>query len=252
MTKLGTTGLDVFGVCLGGNVFGWTADADTSRAVLDAYHAGGGNFIDTADSYSVWADGNEGGESERLIGDWIHRRGVRGEVVIATKVGQQPGLTGLKPETIRAACDASLRRLGVDTIDLYYAHEDDPSTPIAETLAAFDALVRAGKVRYVAASNYTAARLAEALVVADRDATTRYAALQPHYNLMHRDEYEGDLEAVCAANGVACLPYYALASGFLTGKYRASHSAPGASVRAEGAIRYLTERGVRVLSLIHI
>jgi aryl-alcohol dehydrogenase-like predicted oxidoreductase len=248
MTRIATTDLDVFPLCLGGNVFGWTADEAASFAVLDAYADAGGNFVDTADSYSFWIPGHTGGESETIIGRWMASRGTRDDMVIATKVGMSPGIEGLADKTVRAAAEASLERLGTDRIDLYYAHRDDPATPVEETLAAFDDLVRAGKVRYVAASNFGASRLAEALAVSDREGLARYVALQPHYNLVERDDYEGELSDLCAREHLACVPYFGLAKGFLTGKYR-----PGAavdSVRAEGARAYLDERGVRVLDAL--
>lgn len=247
-TGLGKTDLVVSGLCLGGNVFGWTADESESFAVLDAFAAAGGNFIDTADTYSSWVPGHAGGESEGIIGRWMAARGNRASMVIATKVGLLPGLKGLAPDTIRAAAEASLRRLGVDTIDLYYAHKDDPDTPLADTMRAFDALVKDGKVRYVAASNYTAPRLREALDVARREGLAEFVAIQPHYNLMHREEYEGELRSLCEDEGLACLPYFSLAMGFLTGKYR-----PGATVdsaRAGGASKYLDERGIRALAVL--
>jgi len=247
--RLGVTDLHVFPLCLGGNVFGWSADEATSFRVLDAYAEAGGNFIDTADVYSSWVPGHTGGHSETVIGRWMAARGNRSRMIVATKVGMLgPDLTGLAAHTIRTAADHSLRRLGVDHIDLYYAHRDDPKTPLEETLDAFDGLVRAGKVRYLAASNYTAPRLAEALAIARRNGFARFAALQPHYNLMHRGEYEGDLSDLCVAEQIACVPYFALARGFLTGKYR-----PGAtveSVRAAAAREYLDERGLRVLSAL--
>ena len=198
---LGPTDLMVSPLCLGANVFGWTADEDASFAVLDAYAAAGGNFIDTADGYGDWVEGNPRGQSERIIGRWMAARGNREELVIATKVGKAQGMRGLADATIRAGCEASLERLGTDRIDLYYAHEDDLETPLDETMAAFDAVVRAGMVRYVAASNYTAERLAEALRVSDRDGLARYVALQPEFNLVSRAEYEGDLQALCAGRG---------------------------------------------------
>jgi aryl-alcohol dehydrogenase-like predicted oxidoreductase len=248
MSRLGRTDIDVFPLCLGGNVFGWTASEQESFAVLDAYAAAGGNFIDTADSYSAWVPGHVGGESETIIGRWMAARGARNKMAIATKVGRCPGRMGLAPKNIRAGAEASLKRLGVDRIDLFYAHADDPATPIEESLREFDALVREGKVRYVAASNFTASRLADALAVSRREGLTHYVALQPHYNLVVRDEYEGPLADLCAREGVACLPYFALAKGFLTGKYR-----PGAAVqsaRAEGARAYLDARGQRVLAAL--
>lgn len=248
MPPIDRTDLDVFPLCLGGNVFGWTVDERQSFDVLDHYLAAGGNFIDTADVYSAWVPGHTGGESERIIGRWMAARGVRSRMVIATKVGMSPALKGLSSQTIRTAAEASLRRLGVTSIDLYYAHADDPETPLEESLSAFDALVKEGKVRYIGASNFTAARLAEALSVSDRTGLARYVALQPHYNLMHRHDYEGALSAVCTRETVACLPYFGLAKGFLTGKYR-----PGKLVdspRAAGAQAYLDARGLRVLEAL--
>jgi aryl-alcohol dehydrogenase-like predicted oxidoreductase len=248
MTLIPRTGLDVSGLCLGGNVFGWTADREASFAVLDAYAAAGGNFIDTADVYMAGAPGNSGGESETIIGEWMAARDNRDAIVIATKVGKLAGLDNLRAETIRKAADDSLKRLGTDRIDLYYAHFDDTGTPLTETLGAFGELVEAGKVRAVAASNYSGPRLAEALETAERDGLPRYVALQPHYNLMERD-YEADQRAVCERENIACFPFYALARGFLTGKYR-----PGGkeidSPRAEGAKKYLNERGERMLSAL--
>ncbi len=249
MALIPRTDIDVFGLCLGGNVFGWTATRDESFAVLDAYVAAGGNFVDTADVYMAGAPGNSGGESETIIGEWLAARaGAREDIVIATKVGKLKGLDNLRAETIHTAADASLKRLGIETIDLYYAHFDDPDTPLAETLGAFAELIEAGKVRAIAASNYSGARLTEALETAEREGLPRYVALQPHYNLMERD-YESDQLAVCEREDVACFPFYALAKGFLTGKYR-----PGGekidSVRAEGAGQYLDERGERMLSAL--
>jgi aryl-alcohol dehydrogenase-like predicted oxidoreductase len=235
---LGSTGIAVSPLCLGGNVFGWTADEEGSAAVLDAYVAAGGNFVDTADGYGNWVEGNQRGMSERIIGRWMAKRRNRDDLVIATKVGRAQGMRGLAAATIRKGAEESLERLGTDRIDLYYAHADDPETPLEETMAAFDALVRAGKVLHVAASNYTAPRLAEALRVSEREGLTRYVALQPEYNLVSRSEYEGDLQALCVAVGVACMPYYALASGFLTGKYRAG-GPDVESARAESARKHL-------------
>jgi aryl-alcohol dehydrogenase-like predicted oxidoreductase len=249
MALIPRTDLDVFGLCLGGNVFGWTADRDESFAVLDGYAGAGGNFIDTADSYMAGAPGNKGGESETIIGEWLAARpGMRDKFVIATKVGKFPGLDNLRAETIHAAAENSLQRLGVDAIDLYYAHFDDPETPLAETLGAFGELIEAGKVRHIAASNYSGARLTEALATAEREDLPRYVALQPHYNLMER-AYEDDQRAVCERDDIACFPFFSLAKGFLTGKYR-----PGGeqidSPRAEGAAQYLDERGERMLSAL--
>ncbi len=249
MAFIPRTDLDVFGLCLGGNVFGWTANRDESFAVLDAYTAAGGNFVDTADVYMAGAPGNSGGESETIIGEWLAARpGKREGFVVATKVGKLPGLDNLRAETIRKGADDSLKRLGVEMIDLYYAHFDDQDTPLAETLGAFGELIKAGKVRHVGASNYSGARLTEALEIAEREGLPRYVALQPHYNLMERD-YESDQMAVCEREDIACFPFYALAKGFLTGKYR-----PGGekidSVRAEGASQYLDERGEKMLSAL--
>ena len=248
MAKISSTELDVFPLALGGNVFGWTADEKQSFAVLNGYAAAGGNFIDTADMYSVWAPGNLGGESETIIGRWLATRGKREEMIIATKVGMHPKLKGLSAKTIAAAAENSLKRLGTEYIDLYYAHADDEKTPLEETLGAFDALVRQGKVRYIAASNYTAPRLAQALAVSDRDSLARYVALQQHYNLMERDKYEGELADLVLRERLSSVPYFALASGFLTGKYR-----PGSKVesqRAETAGAYLNEKGIRVLTVL--
>ncbi|MFE9256025.1 aldo/keto reductase [Streptomyces sp. NPDC006879] len=249
LRQLGSSDLHVFPLALGGNVFGWTADREQSFAVLDAYAAAGGNFVDTADVYSSWVPGNAGGESERIIGEWLAARGNRAEVVVATKVGAHPQYTGLAASTIKAGAEESLRRLGTDYIDLYYTHFDDPSVPVEEIIGALDLLVKEGKVRAIAASNLSAERLAESLAFSEREGLARYVALQPHYNLVSRDTYEGPLAETAARFGLAAAPYYALASGFLTGKYR-----PGAEVdsaRAEGAGKHLsTERGRRVLAAL--
>ncbi|WP_022928795.1 aldo/keto reductase [Patulibacter americanus] len=250
MVKLGSSDLEVFPLNLGGNVFGWTADEVTSHDVLDAFVAAGGNFVDTADGYSAWAPGHEGGESERVIGSWLAKRGRRDDVVIATKVSQHPARRGLGHDNVLAAAEDSLRRLGTDHIDLYYAHFDDPDTPLEETLAAFDELVRAGKVRHVAGSNYTAERFAQALAIQDREGLARWVALQPHYNLVERQGYEdGGLRALAEREGLAVLPYFALAKGFLTGKYRGA-GGTGDSPRAGQAAAYLDERGFRVLAAL--
>jgi aryl-alcohol dehydrogenase-like predicted oxidoreductase len=222
--------LDVFPLCLGSNIFGWTADESESFAVLDAYAAAGGNFIDTADSYSAWIDGNRGGEAEDIIGRWMASRGNRDGMVIATKVGQAPGVKGLGADTIRKAAEASLERLQTDRIDLYWSHIDDQDTPLEETLGAFGALLEEEKVLHIGASNHTAPRLAEALEASRREGLARYEALQPNYNLMHRD-YEGDLLELCEREGIACVPYYGLARGFLTGKFRPG--GPAADTRRE-------------------
>lgn len=245
--KLAATDLDVFPICLGGNVFGWTSDEQASFEVLDGYAGAGGNFIDTADAYMAGVPGNRGGESETVIGRWLAKRGRRDDVVIATKVGMWDRHPGLGASNIRAAAEDSLRRLSIDYIDLYYAHRDDESTPLTETLGAFDALVRAGKVRYVGVSNYSAPRLRQALQISQREGLAGYVALQTHYNLMERD-YESQLAGVAAEHKLAVLPYFALAMGFLTGKYRAGARVD--SARAQRASAYLDERGERVLGML--
>ncbi|HEV7897944.1 MAG TPA: aldo/keto reductase [Planosporangium sp.] len=249
MPRINKTDLDVFPLALGGNVFGWTADEGQSAAVLDAYAQAGGNFIDTADSYSAWAPGNSGGESETIIGRWMAGRGNRDQMVVATKVSQHPEAKGLSRNTIRRAIDASLRRLRTGHVDLYYAHFDDPDTPLEETVAALGELVGEGKVRYIAASNYTAERLEQWLKFSDAEGLPRIVALQPHYNLVARDKYEGDLADLAAREELSVVPYYALASGFLTGKYRDGATA-GDSPRAGGAVAHLDERGRRVLAAL--
>lgn len=239
-------GRAVHPLCFGGNVFGWTADEEQSFALLDAYAEAGGNFVDTADEYASWLpDG--AGVSERIIGAWIASRGNREQIAVATKVGRMPGLKGLSRATIAKAVDDSLARLGTDYIDLYYAHEDDPETPLEETLGAFDELVRAGKIRRVGASNYSAERLAEALAISAREGLAAFTALQPQYNLMDR-EYEGELGELCGREGIACVPYFGLAMGFLSGKYR-----PGVRVesqRARIAAKYLDARGEATLAVL--
>ncbi|MEU0443005.1 MULTISPECIES: aldo/keto reductase [unclassified Streptomyces] len=249
LRKLGSSDLEVFPLALGGNVFGWTADEAASFAVLDAYTAAGGNFIDTADSYSAWADGNSGGESETIIGKWLKARGNRSDVVIATKVSQHPDYQGLTAANIKAAADASLRRLGTDHIDLYYTHFDKPEVPVEEIIGALDELVKAGKVRHIAASNITPERLQASLDFSDREGLARYVAIQPHYNLVSRDTYEGALQNLADREGLSAVPYYALAAGFLTGKYRTGTTVD--SPRAAGAGKHLgTERGRKVLAAL--
>lgn len=249
LRTLGSSDLEVFPLSLGGNVFGWTADEAQSFAVLDAYAAAGGNFVDTADSYTAFAPGNKGGESETIIGKWVKARGNRADVVIATKVSQHPEYQGLSAANIKAAADASLRRLDTDYIDLYYTHFDRPEVPVEEIIGALDELVKAGKVRSIGASNISAERLQESLDVSDRENLARYVALQPHYNLVSRDTYEGALQDVASRAGLAAVPYFSLAAGFLTGKYR-----PGTTVdsaRAGRAGEYVkSERGVRVLAAL--
>lgn len=226
MPRLGTSELDIFPLALGGNTFGWTTDESTSHTILDAFVDGGGTFIDTADSYSAWIPGNSGGESESVIGSWLAARNNRDAVVLATKVGSHPDHPGVSPAQVAAAADASLARLGTDYIDLYFAHRDDPNTPLEETVAAFDALVTAGKVRYVALSNYSAERIQQWIDLATTHGYAVPVALQPHYNLVHRAEYENSLAPVAAANNLGSVPYFSLASGFLTGKYRTREALP--------------------------
>jgi aryl-alcohol dehydrogenase-like predicted oxidoreductase len=247
VARLADTELDVFGLCLGGNVFGWTLDEEGSFAVLDAYAEGGGNFIDTADIYGRRGAGM--GSSEQLIGRWIAARGNREQLVIATKLGMGDDPPGLSAEAIERGAARSRERLGIDTIDLYYAHQDDPDTPLEETLAAFQRLIDAGAVRHVAASNYSAARLEQAMRLGERDGLARFVAVQPHYNLMERD-YEAELAPLCERHGLACIPYYGLARGFLTGKYREGgaevHSPRAAGVRES----YVNARGLAVLEAL--
>jgi aryl-alcohol dehydrogenase-like predicted oxidoreductase len=230
-------------------VFGWTIDEERSFAVLDAFFQAGGNFIDTADSYGRRGAGGAG-ESERIIGRWIASRGNRDQLVIATKVGMAPDLQGLSRATIRRGIEGSLQRLGIDRVDLYYAHRDDPNTPLQETLAEFGALIREGKIRHAGASNYSAARLQDAMRVGREQGMASYVALQPHYNLLERGDYEGELAAVCAREGLACIPYFGLARGFLTGKYRREggevDSARAAGVRQS----YFNERAFAVLDAL--
>jgi aryl-alcohol dehydrogenase-like predicted oxidoreductase len=242
--QLPGTDLTVSALCLGGNVFGWTADEASSRAVLDRFHDANGatpSFVDTAESYGD-------GTSERILGAWMADRGVRDEVVVATKASRGGKEHPLAAEEIRSACDRSLHNLQTDRIDLYYAHYDDETTPLEETLSAFDELVRSGKVRYVAASNYSASRLTEALETAEKSGVARYAALQTHYNLMERADFEDGLRDVALERGLGVLPYFALARGFLTGKYRAGEQVD--SPRAKGAATYVGERGDRVLAAL--
>ena len=245
---LGRTELQVHPLCLGGNVFGWSANAAQSQEVLSAYESAGGNFIDTADMYSRWHTGNVGGESETIIGDWMRARGNRSEMVISTKVAKLATRPGLSTANIAAAAEDSLRRLGTDYIDIYYAHHDDEEIPLEESLTAFNELVAAGKVRYLAASNYSAARLEEALKISRELGMSEYLLLQPNYNAIVRNEYEGDLMAVAVKEDIPVLPYFSLAAGFLTGKYQ-----PGVevdSVRAGDMPDYKNDRGWAILNAI--
>ncbi len=247
--RLGSTDLKISPLMLGGNVFGWTADRDASFAVLDAFVAGGGTMIDTADVYSAWVPGNAGGESETVIGEWLRRSGKRDNVLIATKVGMLPGEGGdkLAPARIAAACEASLRRLSTDRIDLYFAHRDDDDTPQEATLEAFGRLVDAGKVRVVGASNFGAMRLKSARDIAIAHGLPSYHVLQPEYNLVSRDTFEGELQAFCIEYNIGVVPYSGLASGFLTGKYR-SRDDLGQSVRGGRMGELIDGRGAPILN----
>ncbi|MET0862649.1 MAG: aldo/keto reductase [Microbacterium sp.] len=249
MTRIGTSSLDVLPLSLGGNVFGWTADRDESFAILDAFVAGGGNFIDTADSYSAWVPGNTGGDSERIIGEWLASRRPEG-VVVATKVSQHPDFKGLSASNVRAAAEASIHRLGVEALDLYYAHFDDSSVPLEETVGAFGELVTDGLVRYTAVSNYSADRIREWVGIAQAGSIARPVAIQPHYNLVHRNEIEERIVPVAEEFGLSLVPYYALASGFLTGKYRTTDAGGQASPRAGGAAKYATAQGLEIIDAL--
>ncbi|MFJ6532230.1 aldo/keto reductase [Microbacterium sp. NPDC091662] len=249
MTRIGTSDLDVLPLSLGGNVFGWTADRDASFAVLDAFVDGGGDFIDTADSYSAWVPGNEGGESEAIVGEWLASRKPAG-VVVATKVSQHPQFRGLAAANVRKAAEASLKRLGIDEIDLYYAHFDDETVPLEETVAAFGQLVEDGLVRHVAVSNYSADRIREWIEIAGRAGVALPVAVQPHYNLVHRNEVEDSIIPIAEEFELGLVPYYSLASGFLTGKYRSKDAAGQTSPRAQGAAKYATEAGLRIIDAL--
>jgi aryl-alcohol dehydrogenase-like predicted oxidoreductase len=249
--ELGNSGLKVGPLALGGNVFGWTADEKTSFRLLDAFADGGGDLIDTADMYSAWVPGHKGGESETVLGKWLSRGGNRQKVLVATKVGKEmgPDRKGLsKPYILRAAED-SLKRLQTDYIDLYQTHEDDPDTPLEETLEAFAQLTREGKVRAIGASNYNAERLAKSLQVSGQHGHPAFQSLQPLYNLHERAEYEAELEPLCREKGLGVLPYFPLASGFLTGKYRSEKDLAGRA-RADMVRKYLDDRGFRILDAL--
>jgi aryl-alcohol dehydrogenase-like predicted oxidoreductase len=252
LRALGRSGLQVAPLCLGGNVFGWTVDEAASYKVLDALVGAGLNFVDSADVYSVWVPGHHGGESETVIGNWLKRGIRRQDVVVATKVGMEmaPDRKGLSAAYIARSAEASLRRLQTDHIDLYFAHQDDPSVPLEETLGAFQRLIEAGKVRAIGASNYTAARLAEAFKVSGDQALPRYEVLQPLYNLYARADYESALEPLCVEQQIGVVTYFALASGFLSGKYRTLEDA-AKSARGKGVVaKYLNERGLKILAAL--
>ncbi|MFJ8895524.1 aldo/keto reductase [Leifsonia sp. NPDC102414] len=244
---IGSSDLSVFPLSLGGNVFGWTADQATSFSVLDGYLDAGGNFIDTADGYSAWVPGNTGGDSERILGQWFQARGNRDDVVLATKVSQHPDFKGLAGDNILRAADASLERLGSDHIDLYYAHFDDQTVPLEETVGALSSLVDAGKVRYIGISNYSPERIEEWFSITEANGLHRAVALQPHYNLVERD-FEEKYRALAERENLGVVPYFALAAGFLTGKYRDGVTVD--SARAAGASTYLDDRGRSVLDAL--
>jgi len=251
LRQLGRSGLAVSPICLGGNVFGWTVDEPMSFRLLDAWVDAGMNFVDTADVYSRWVPGHAGGESETILGKWFRQSGKRNRVVLATKVGKPMGDDdkGLSKAYIRRAVEASLRRLKTEVIDLYQSHDDDAATPLEETLSTFAELIKEGKVRAIGASNHTGPRLALALETSRRLGVPRYESLQPLYNLVEREPFESELEPVCREHGVGVINFYALASGFLTGKYR-SKADLGKSVRGSGAGKYLNERGLAVLGAL--
>ena len=249
---LGRSALRVSPLCFGGNVFGWTADEATSFSLLDAWLDAGMNFVDTADVYSRWVPGHAGGESEAIIGKWLKRSGRRQQLVLATKVGKDMGggKVGLRPEYIRKAVDASLKRLQTDYIDLYQSHDDDANVPLAEVLGTFGELISEGKVRAIGASNYSAPRLAEALRISETQGLPRYDSLQPLYNLYDRATFEQELQPLCLAQGVGVINFYALASGFLSGKYRSVEDA-GKSARGTGIVqKYLNPRGLRIVRVL--
>ena len=246
MRMMGSSGIEVASMALGGNVFGWTANEATSFAILDAFVGAGGNMIDTADVYSAWVPGHRGGESETVLGKWLKQSGKRDKVVIATKVGM---MAGLSPDKVAAACEGSLQRLGVDTIDLYYQHKDDASVPLADSLGAFDALVKAGKVRAVGLSNFEPARIKDALDAAHNGGLTVPSAYQGWYNMVEREKFEDALASVVTGQGLAMFPFYSLANGFLAGKYR-SEADLAKSVRGDRNRAYLEGRGPRVLAAL--
>jgi aryl-alcohol dehydrogenase-like predicted oxidoreductase len=244
---MGSSGIELAPLALGGNVFGWTADRDTSFRILDSFVDAGGSMIDTADVYSAWVPGHSGGESETVIGEWLRRDPAkRDKVVIATKVGF---MAGLKPETISPSCEASLARLGIDEVDLYYQHKDDDSVPLADSLGAFDALKKAGKIRAIGLSNFTASRVDEALAVCHANHFDLPVALQNWFNLVERGRFEGELETIAASQGLAVFSYYSLANGFLTGKYR-SRDDLGQSPRGLRNVEYLEGKGPKVLAAL--
>jgi aryl-alcohol dehydrogenase-like predicted oxidoreductase len=249
---LGRSGLFVPPICFGGNVFGWTVGEADAFSLLDAMVDAGLNFIDTADVYSRWAPGNRGGESEVIIGKWLARSGKRDQVIIATKVGMEmgPGAKGLSPQYIARAAEDSLARLQTDYIDLYQSHQDDPDTPLTDTLGAYGKLRDQGKIRAIGASNYTAPRLSEALILSERNGLPRYETLQPEYNLYTREGYESGLQAVVVAQGLGTINWYGLAAGFLTGKYRSAEDVNKSPRGRKVVDKYMNERGLRILAAL--
>jgi aryl-alcohol dehydrogenase-like predicted oxidoreductase len=239
-------------IVLGGNVFGWSLDEAASFAVLDAFYAAGGRMIDTAEGYSNWVPGNKGGESEAIIGAWLESRGCRTEMRIATKTGMDGNPGDLAPGRIATAIEGSLARLRTDYVDLYYAHRDDSGTPLADTITAFDALVKGGKARSLGASNHSAARLAEARSIAQAQGLTPYSVVQPEYNLIARGGFAVPLQQLCVDEGVIAFPYYGLASGFLTGKYRSADDAAKSNARGKAAVGLLDERGLAMLGAMDV
>jgi aryl-alcohol dehydrogenase-like predicted oxidoreductase len=249
--KLGTTNLEVSPLCFGGNVFGWTADEKTSFKLLDTFVDSGFNFIDTADVYSVWLPNHKGGESETIIGNWCKASGKRDKIVIATKVGMKMGNggRGLSKVHIMASVEDSLRRLQTDHIDLYQSHEDDPTTPLEETLSAYSQLIKQGKVRFIGASNYSAERLAESLKVSTEHDLAKYSTLQPLYNLCERADFEKSLQKLCVQEGIGVISYFSLAAGFLTGKYRSPADLVN-KARAGRVEKYMNDRGMKILNTL--
>jgi aryl-alcohol dehydrogenase-like predicted oxidoreductase len=249
--KLGGSGIEVSPICLGGNVFGWTADEPTSFDILDEFVEAGFNFVDTADVYSRWVPGHKGGESETVLGNWFKRSGNREKVILATKLGIElaPGKKGLSKAYMLSEVEDSLQRLQTDYIDLYQSHVDDPTVPLEETLEGYAELIKQGKVRAIGASNYSAERLADAVKVSKEHSLPRYECLQPHYNLYERAGYEKELEPVCLKEGIGVIPYFALASGFLTGKYRSENDL-AKGPRGQMVKKYLDERGFRILAAL--
>ena len=248
--RIGKSSLEVAPLCFGGNVFGWTADESTSFRLLDGFVAAGFNFIDTADSYSTWVPGHQGGESETIIGNWLKARGNRDKLIIATKVGSEvAGRKGLSKAYILSEAEDSLRRLQTDYIDLYQSHRDDPATPVEETLDAYAQLIREGKVRVIGASNFTPERLELSLEASRKQGLPRYECLQPNYNLYDRADYENTLERMCIKEKLGVIPYFSLASGFLTGKYR-SQADLEKSARGKFVQKYMNERGLRIVATL--